>query len=165
MAYAIGLPAFIFVKVLAPGFFARQDTKTPVKAAVAAMLANVSLNILFVVSLLAIEFDGVHTGLALATSLGAYVNSGLLMYWLLKAGVYQPLKGWSGYFLQVVLASGVMATVLWLFSGEIELWYAMAFIKRLIWLLIWVFAGAGIFACMLLLLGVRPRQLIRPTTK
>jgi putative peptidoglycan lipid II flippase len=165
MAYAIGLPAFIFVKVLAPGFFARQDTKTPVKAAVAAMLANVSLNILFVVSLLAIEFDGVHTGLALATSLGAYVNSGLLLYWLLKAGVYQPLKGWSGYFLQVVLASGVMAIVLWLFSGDIELWYAMAFIKRLFWLLIWVFAGAGIFAFMLLLLGVRPRQLLRPTTK
>ena len=165
MAYAIGLPAFIFVKVLAPGFFARQDTKTPVKAAVAAMLVNVSLNILFVVSLLAIEFDGVHTGLALATSLGAYVNCGLLLYWLLKADIYRPLKGWSGYFLQVVLASGVMAIVLWLFSGDIELWYSMVFIKRLLWLSLWVFAGAGIFAFMLLLFGVRLRQLIRPTTK
>jgi len=163
MAYAIGLPAFIFVKVLAPGFFARQDTKSPVKAAVAAMIANVSLNILFVVSLLAIDFDGVHAGLAMATSLGAYVNSGLLLYWLLKADVYRPLKGWSGYILQVTLASGVMAAVLWLFSGDIELWYAMAFIPRLSWLLLWVVAGAGIFIIMLWLLGVRPGQLLRPT--
>jgi len=163
MAYAIGLPAFIFVKVLAPGFFARQDTKSPVRAAVAAMVANVSLNIIFVVSLLAIEFDGVHTGLALATSLGAYVNSGLLLYWLLKTGVYQPLMGWPKYYLQVVTASTVMAVVLWLYSGDAQLWYAMAFMQRLLWLMLWVFAGVGIFAIVLWLLGVRPRQLIRPT--
>ncbi|MCW8963229.1 MAG: murein biosynthesis integral membrane protein MurJ [Gammaproteobacteria bacterium] len=163
MAYAVGLPAFIFVKVLAPGFFARQDTRSPVKAAVVAMIANVSLNILFVVSLLMIDFDGVHTGLALATSLGAYVNIGLLLYWLLKADVYRPLQGWPGYFMQVMLASGVMALILWWFSGDIDLWIARAFMQRLFWLLLWVFTGAGIFGIVLLLLGVRPTQLLRPT--
>lgn len=161
MAYAIGLPAFIFVKVLTSAFFARQDTHTPVRAAVAAMIANISLNILFVTSLLMIDFDGVHTGLALATSLGAYINSGLLLYWLLRTGVYRPLPGWLGYSLRVVAASGIMAIMLWLFSGDTELWVARNFMPRLLWLFVWVFTGAGTFGLMLLLLGLKPLQLLR----
>ena len=162
MAYAVGLPAFIGVKVLAPGFFARQDTRTPVSAAVAAMITNVTLNIIFVVSLLSIDFDGVHAGLALATSLGAYVNSGLLLYWLLKSEAYHPLSGWLRFLLQVLFASGIMAAVLWVFNASIQQWYEWVFIQRISWLMIWVSAGIGIFAFVLFALGVRPSQLAKP---
>jgi putative peptidoglycan lipid II flippase len=162
MAYAIGLPAFIGVKVLAPGFFARQDTKTPVRAAVAAMIVNVSLNIVFVLSLLAVDFDGVHAGLALATSLGAYVNSGLLLYWLLQSGVYQPRQGWRVFFIQVLLASIVMGGILLILVADTGLWFEWDFMQRIARLMLWVGAGVGIFAVVLLLLGVRPGQLAKP---
>ncbi|NNK38266.1 MAG: murein biosynthesis integral membrane protein MurJ, partial [Xanthomonadales bacterium] len=87
-AYAAGLLAFIAVKVLAPGFFARQDTKTPVKIAITAMVANMVLNLVFVGSLLAIDFRGPHTGLALASSAAAYLNAGLLYRMLRKQEAY-----------------------------------------------------------------------------
>ena len=93
-AYAAGLPAFIAVKVLAPGFYARQDTKTPVKIAIIAMASNMVLNLAFVASLLAIGFRGPHTGLALASSLAAYINAGLLYRMLRRQGAYQPERGW-----------------------------------------------------------------------
>ena len=162
MAYAFGLPAFILVKVLAPGFFSRQDTTSPVRAAVAAMIVNVALNVVFVIVLLQINFDGVHTGLALATSLGAYVNSGLLLYWLLKGGSYQPQPGWHRFLLQVTVACALMAGVLLFAAGEVDLWYGRNVVQRIGWLLVWVVAGAGMFAGTVWLLGIRPAQLIRP---
>ena len=164
MAYAIGLPAFIGVKVLAPGFFARQDTRTPVRAAVAAMVTNVCLNVIFVIGLLSIDFDGVHAGLALATSLGAYVNSGLLYYWLIRSGVYRPVAGGMKFMFKVLFASAVMAAVLWSFTAGIDEWYERIFVQRISWLMIWVGAGMGIFAFVLFALGVRPAQLAKPTS-
>jgi putative peptidoglycan lipid II flippase len=162
MAYAIGLPGFIFVKVLAPGFFARQDTRTPVKAAIAAMLANVSLNLLFVGGLLWAAFEGVHAGLALATGLGAYVNSGLLLLWLKRGAVYSPHPGWLRFAFQVFSASFVMGLILWYFSGDVGTWYLYDFWQRVFWLLVWVIAGVLIFTVLMLLTGMRPGQMMRP---
>jgi len=159
MAYAFGLPAFIAVKILAPGFFARQDTMTPVRAAVAAMLTNVSLNLLFVAGLLLIAFEGVHMGLALATGIGAYVNAGLLYRWLRRDGVYRPAGQWGRFILQVGFACLVMAAVLLVFSGDIALWYGRDFVFRVAWLALWVLGGAMIFVLVVWLVGLRPARM------
>ena len=162
MAYTLGLPAFIFVKVLAPGYFSRQDTRTPVKAAIYAMLANVLLKLLLVGGLLWMTFDGVHMGLALATALAAYVNCGLLYFWLRRDGVYRVSAGWGVFMLKIVFASIVMGTVLHFFSTDLPGWYSRDLWARIYWLLLWVVGGAAMFAMIVLLLGVRPSQLLRP---
>ena len=92
-AYSLGLIAFMLVKVLAPGFYARKDTATPVKIGIIAMAANMVLNLLFVLPLMYFWNIG-HLGLALATSVAAYLNAGLLLRGLARAGVYRCSRGW-----------------------------------------------------------------------
>ena len=121
-AYAAGLPAFIAVKVLAPGFYARQDTKTPVKIAITAMVSNMALNFIFVGTFLAMGFKGPHTGLALASSAAAYINAGLLYRMLRKHGVYQPEHGWGRVTLAVVVSCTAMLAVLWWQYGDLASW-------------------------------------------
>lgn len=87
-AYSLGLVAFMLIKVLAPGFYARQDMKTPVKIGIIAMASNMVLNLLFVLPLYFIWNIG-HVGLALATSASAFLNMGLLWHGLVKKGVYR----------------------------------------------------------------------------
>ncbi len=87
-AYSFGLLAFMFIKVLAPGYFSRQDTRTPVRIAVWAMVANMVLNLILVWPLQ-------HAGLALATSLSAFLNAGMLLIGLHRLGIYSLLPGWS----------------------------------------------------------------------
>ena len=105
VAYGSGLMGFVFIKVLAPGFFARQDTRTPVKIGVIAMVVNMVLNLALVLPL-------AHAGLALATALSAYVNAALLLRVLLNEGIYRPAPGWGGYLARVGISSAVMAGVL-----------------------------------------------------
>ena len=121
-AYSAGLPAFIAVKVLAPGFYARQDTKTPVKIAIIAMVSNMVLNLAFVASLLAIDFVGAHMGLALASSAAAYINAGLLFRGLWKARVYRPEPGWNRVLLSTALACVAMVAVLFWQDGPLHHW-------------------------------------------
>lgn len=154
-AYASGLLAFILVKVLAPGFYARQDTKTPVKIALKAMLVNIVLNIVFVVFLLRIEFVGPHAGLALATSISAFVNAGLLFWHLRRAGHYQPIAGWSGFALQLLAALTLMSLVLLLGVPDISTWFAWPAWQRVLHLSLWVALGAVSYFAGLYLSGFR----------
>ena len=87
MAYSCGLLAFMLIKVLAPGYFARQDMKTPVRIAIQAMSANMLLNLILI-------YPFGHVGLAAATSMSAFLNAGLLLYGLLKIGVFKWQPGW-----------------------------------------------------------------------
>ena len=107
-AYGLGLVAFMLVKVLAPGYYARQDTATPVKIGIIAMVANMVLNLLLVVPLM-ISWNVGPLGLALATSIAAYLNAGLLLRGLLRAGVYRLQPGWGHYAMRLLLATGFMA--------------------------------------------------------
>jgi len=152
MAYAVGLLGFILIKVLAPGFFARQDTKTPVKIGVIAMVSNMVMNLILVWPL-------AHAGLALATSLSAFVNAGLLFFTLRKEAVYSPEAGWVKLVLQVVAANAVMAAVLWWGTGDLQSWFEMSGIHRVIELAMWIGLGAVAYFVVLLVLGVRFRQL------
>ncbi len=155
-AYSIGLLGFILVKVLVPAFYARQDTRTPVKIGVIAMTSNMALNLLIVIPLILFWFDGPHAGLALATSLGAFVNSGLLYRTLRKQGVYQPQRGWFWLWVRILFATAVMSWFLIEYGGLDELWLGMSAAGRsgrLAWL---VFGGAGLYAMLLLMTGVWP---------
>ena len=155
MAYSVGLPAFIFIKILASGFFSRQDTKTPVKIGVVAMISNVVLNLLLVGPLQ-------HAGLALATSLSAFINAGLLYYFLQKEGHYRPLAGWPGYLLKLVLAVVGMTFFLLVLPPDLLVWLDWGVLQRAMNLLLWVVAGMSAYFIILLLIGVRPGQLAAP---
>lgn len=152
VAYSLGLCGFILIKVLAPGYYARQDTKTPVRIGVIAMVTDIVLNLTLVWSL-------AHAGLALATSIAAFVNAGLLFRGLRKEGVYQPRAGWYVLMLRVGLAAVVMSLVLWYGVGETQQWLKWGAWQRVSQLLLWVAVGAGVYFGMLFAVGVRFSQL------
>ncbi|MBT8038997.1 MAG: murein biosynthesis integral membrane protein MurJ [Xanthomonadales bacterium] len=158
VAYAAGLPAFIAVKVLAPGFYARQDTKTPVKIAITAMVSNMGLNLLFVGALLAIGFSGPHTGLALASSAAAYLNAGLLYRVLRKQGVYTPEPGWGRVWMAVVLACAAMAAALAWQYGDLQGWVQASAAQRATHLVLLIGFGALVYGATLLAGGLRSRH-------
>jgi len=158
-AYAAGLPAFIAVKVLAPGFYARQDTRTPVKIAITAMVSNMVLNFLFVGSLLAVDFKGPHTGLALASSAAAYINAGLLYRMLRKQEVYRPEAGWGRVVLSVAIACGSMvAALLWQW-GDLQLWIESGATARATRLVLLILFGVAVYGIALAVGGLRRSHL------
>ncbi len=107
MGYGVGLMGLIGVKILAPGFYARQDVRTPVRIAITVLVLTQLMN-LITVPLLG------HAGLALSIGLGALVNAGWLFAGLRRSGGYQPQAGWAGFALRVLgatlLLGGVLAT-------------------------------------------------------
>lgn len=161
MAYALGLPAFIFIKVLAPAFYARQDTKTPMKIAVKAMIANMVLNILFVVPMVWLNYEAPHVGLALATSASAYMNAALLLFALRKQAIYKPRQGWLLFNSQIVIANSALALALLYWLPALQSWTNWSLTERILNLSIGIIGAAFIYLCSLLISGIRPRQLKR----
>lgn len=155
MAYSFGLLGFILVKVLAPGFFARQDTRTPVRIGIIALLANMVLNVIFVVPWFISGADGAHAGLALATSMSSFLNAGLLYRALRRDGAIQHSPGWGKFLLRIVIAIAVMAMMLSYFVPaparwlEADVWTAVA------WLLTAIAGGALVYAAVLFATGMR----------
>jgi len=160
MAYAIGLLGFMLVKVLAPGFYARQDTRTPVRFAVYSLVANMSMNLLFVVPMAMNGIPGPHAGLALATELAAFVNAGFLFHRLRRDGVYSAEPGWMGFALRVFTADIAMAAFLWWGRGPLSQWFASAAAERAMHLAGLIGVAIAIYFVALLVLGIRPRQLL-----
>ena len=152
VAYSLGLQAFILIKVLAPGFYARQDTRTPVRIGVIAMVVNMVLNLLLIWPLQ-------HAGLALATSLSSYLNAYLLWRGLRQSGAYRPEVGWGRLGIQVALAVAVMTGVVLLLAPELAAWLAADRIDRVLWLTTAVVAGGLAYLGALVVAGVRPSQL------
>ena len=157
VAYAIGLVGFILVKVLAPGFFARQDTRTPVKVAVIAMVSNMVMNLMLIFTL-------AHVGLALATALAAWINGGLLYGMLRRDGTYRPGTGWPLFALRVGVAAAAMAGLLWLGVPGLEHWAGLDVAGRAGTLVLWVGAAIAVYAVVLLLSGLRVGELLRPAS-
>ncbi len=165
MAYSLGLPAFIYIKVLAPGYYARQDTRTPVRIGIKAMIANMFLNVLFVAPLVWMSYEGPHIGLALATSASAYMNAFLLYRGLKTQGIYQCGSGWGKLWAQIILANIIMSAFLALTSPGIASWYSWEALQRVPTLLGFVVIAIIIYIASLLILGVRPRHLkLQPTS-
>ena len=160
MAYSLGLMGFILVKVLAPGFYARQDTKTPVKIGIKAMIANMGLNVIFVTPLYLMDFKGAHTGLALATATSAYLNAWLLLSALRKAGHYKPQTGWLKLFAQTGFASIAMGGVLFWYTPPLETWINWDVWMRVLSLSLWVTVGFITYIIALLISGLKPKTLL-----
>lgn len=158
-AYALGLVFFMLIKVLAPGFYARQDMRTPVRIGVIAMVANMGLNLLFVLALHHTLRLG-HAGLALATALSAALNMALLLRGLRRAGIYTPQPGWGRFALQLSLAVAAMLVVAvalamhWQLLDQAQ-WHAWGVVQRG-WRLLAVCALAAVgYLLVLYLVGLR----------
>ena len=160
MAYSFGLLGFILVKVLVPGYFSRQDTKTPVKIGIIALLVNMVLNVLIVVPWLQSGAAGPHAGLAVATSISSFLNAGLLYRGLLKEGVIRHGSGWGAFLLRVLVATAVMAMLLSYFVPEQARWFEADFLQTLLWLTIAIIGGGLAYIVTLLATGMRPSQLV-----
>ena len=157
-AYALGLPAFIYIKVLAPGFYARQDTKTPVKVGLVTILVNIVLNIFFLWLWRQWQLPAAHAGLALATSISAYANAGLLFMLLKRSQTVTPLNNWPGLLLRVLLGSaGMLALLLWL-TPPLDVWSEWPGAQRFAILCALLGAGLAAYSVILLALGIRPEQ-------
>ncbi len=159
MAYAAGLLGFILVKVLAPGFFARQDTRTPVRIGIIALLANMVLNVIFVVPWFLSGVPGAHAGLALATSASAFLNAGLLYRALRRDGVIRHRAGWGKFLLRVTAAAGVMAMMLNYFVPAPVRWLEAGTATAVGWLLLTIAGGALVYLAVLFAGGLRWHEL------
>ena len=154
VAYSAGLAGLILVKVLAPGFYARQNIRTPVKIAVLTLVATQLMNLALVVPLQ-------HAGLALAIGLGACMNAGLLYYKLRQQRIYQPQPGWAEFLYKLALALLVMTEVLIAAMGSPDWWLAAAWTVRIAGLTGLVMLGALVYFSALWLLGFRPKDFSR----
>ena len=171
---SFGLPAFALVKTVLPAFYARQDTRTPMRAGLVALVANMVFNVALLALLYAWKVPpeaqargimaglastpGLHFALGIASALSSYLNLGLLLYWLRKARVYDPQPGWGRFLLRLGIANAAM--VLALLAG-LQLapdFTTMAAWPRVGWLALLVGGGAGLYALALLALGFRPRD-------
>jgi putative peptidoglycan lipid II flippase len=161
MAYSLGLPAFIAVKVLAPGYFARQDTRTPVKYSLISMGANVLLNLAFVGCLLWVGFAGPHAGLALASAVSAMLNASLLYLGLRRGGHYTPLPGWGHLAAAVGTGCAAMVAALLLAAPELAQWQLLQAEGRALQLTAVIALGALVYALVVLVAGMRPRHFAR----
>ena len=156
MAYSFGLLGFSLVKVLAPGYFARQDTRTPVKVGVIALVANQAFNVAVVVPAHLAGFAAPHALLALSTGLSAALNALLLYRGLRRTGVYVPSARWRRLLPQVLGASVAMAAFLWWAAGEWSAWPGMVATERLLRLVACVAGGGAVYFVTLFVLGARP---------
>jgi putative peptidoglycan lipid II flippase len=158
-AYAVGLVGFSFVKILAPAFFAREDTKTPVRIALIALTVNLVLSLASAWYLTRIGFIGTHVGLALATSVAALLNAGLLYRGLRQDGVLAHSPGWTMLLLQLLLANVAMWAILRLLHKSLSWWLYVEPTLRIAWLGLSVLAGAVVYLLVLIVLGLRPSKL------
>ena len=162
-AYSLGLAAFMLIKVLAPGYYARQDTATPVKIGIISMVANMVLNLAFVLPLLYLYNTG-HVGLALATSVAAYLNAGLLLRGLLRDGVFIFQPGWGAYGGRLLAATAAMvAAVLWL-CPPTATWVAWSLQQRVWWLALTCGIGGVAYLGVHVALGTRLSHLRTPVS-
>jgi len=156
MAYGLGLLPFIFIKVLAPGYYARQDIKTPVKIGIIAMVTNMVLNIILMMHY-------AHVGLALATSISAALNASLLYIGLRKIGVYQPDTGWGRFILKLVIPNAALLLLLFWFTPETTVWIEGSVWQRVSILFGLITGAMVVYFGSLPLVGISVKQLLKPS--
>jgi putative peptidoglycan lipid II flippase len=154
IAYAVGLGGIILVKILAPGFYARQNIRTPVKVAIVTLVITQLLNLAFVPWLK-------HAGLALAISLGACFNAGWLWLLMRRSGAYRPEPGWGAFLFKLAVALYLMGGALWYAMGTEASWFELAAGPRALKLAIVIVAGGVAYFAALGAMGFRPRDFSR----
>ncbi|HCE7957662.1 TPA: murein biosynthesis integral membrane protein MurJ [Pseudomonas aeruginosa] len=154
VAYSVGLLGIILVKVLAPGFYAQQNIRTPVKIALFTLVSTQLMNLAFIGPLQ-------HAGLALSIGLAACLNAGLLYWQLRKQRLYLPQPGWAKFLAKLVVAVLVMSAVLLATMHWLPAWEQGAMLERFLRLGLLVVAGLLAYFGMLALLGFRLRDFSR----
>jgi len=154
VGYSVGLIGILSVKVLAPGFYARQDIKTPVKIGIITLLATQAMNLLFIGWLQ-------HAGLALAIGLGSCLNSAILFYLLRKRDIYQPEPGWGKFLAKLGAAMLVLGLTLWFGMGSEQSWLTSSGWARIWRLTGLVVMGMTVYFAVLWLLGFRLKDFSR----
>ena len=154
IGYSIGLIGIILVKILAPGFYAKQDIRTPVKIGVVTLVATQAMNALFIGWIQ-------HAGLALSIGLAACLNSAILFHYLRKRGIYQPEPGWAKFFARIVIALLALGLTLWFGMGTEQSWLTGSGWSRVLRLSILVAEGVVVYFAVLGILGFRPRDFSR----
>ena len=154
VAYSSGLVGMILVKILAPGFYARQNIVTPVKIGILTLVFTQILNLAFIIPLR-------HAGLALAIGLGACLNAGLLYRYLRRHGIYAPQPGWPVFLLKIAAAVAFMAIVLFTTMDESGWWLSAPWQQKLPAIIGLVLLGSAAYAGCLLAFGMRPRDFSR----
>ncbi|HCH27202.1 MAG: murein biosynthesis integral membrane protein MurJ [Psychrobacter celer] len=151
-----GILGFMLIKIFAPAFFARQDTKTPVKIGIISVFANMIFSMVFIGIFYFLEMP-LHGGLALATTGAAFVNAGLLYYFLYQREIFRFGSHWKKLFAQFAIATSAMIAALYVmlpyFPTNEAQW------QRIIALLVMCAVGAAVYGVVLLATGFRPRQL------
>jgi putative peptidoglycan lipid II flippase len=158
-AMSIGIPAFMLSKVLLPAFYSRQDTRTPMRAAIITVVTNVLLTIVIVTPLWWLDVPFAHAGIAGATAIAGILNAALLWRYLRRDGIYQAQPGWGRWLLRIALGLVAMAVVVIVLRGWIGDWSVMTGLWRWAWLLAVIAAGAVAYGLVLLAAGLRPRHL------
>ena len=175
MALSVGVPAYALVKVVLPAFYSRQDTKTPVRAALVSMVANMVFNAILIALLFELwatpaqkqlpwfqgiaQLPGLHVGLAMASVLSNYLQFALLWRWLKRDGVYQRQPGWARHWLRLGLACAAMVMVLLVGRWWWPYWTQAPVIARVWHLSVLVAAGAATYVGVLFASGFRVRDL------
>lgn len=172
---SFGLPAFALVKIVLPAFYARQDTRTPVRAGIASLIANMVLNGLFLLGLYHLwttpevraggvmhalaSTPGLHLALGLASAAASYINLALLWHWLRKAGVYDRQPGWTRYLVRLGTACAAMTLALLVALHWTPDFTLIGKWERIGYLAVLVGGGVSVYLLALLALGFRPRDL------
>jgi putative peptidoglycan lipid II flippase len=159
-AYTLGLGAFMLVKVLAPGFYAREDMKTPVRIGIIAMVTNMVLNMLFVFPLMW-WFEMGHVGLALATSVAAWLNATLLYRGLHRAGILVLEASAKQWLVKIMVSATVMSVLLLQMTPDMVIWTEWLWWERGIAIAMLCLAGLAAFLASLWVLGGRIDHLKR----
>lgn len=154
IAYSVGLAGLILVKVLAPGFYAKQNIRTPVKVAIATLVVTQLLNLAFVPFLS-------HAGLALAISVGACFNAGWLWVLMLRSGAYRPEPGWGVFLFKLAVALYLMGGAIWYSMGRESSWFELPAGARAAKLAMVIVLGATAYFAALGMMGLRPRHFSR----
>ncbi len=154
VAYSIGLLGMILVKVLAPGFYARQNIRTPVKIGIFTLCVTQALNLALVGWLQ-------HAGLALSIGLAACINAGLLYRGLRRHGIYTPQPGWTSFCAKLLLALVAMGGVLWFLQGQASDWLRWSLTERLLRLALIVAVGSSAYFATLAIAGFRLKDFKR----
>jgi putative peptidoglycan lipid II flippase len=160
MAYSLGLPAFILIKILANGFYARQDSKTPVRIGIIAMLVNMVLNLVFVLYLLRYTEIPAHVGLALATTGSAYCNAGLLALTLRRQQYLQLPGHFFKTFLLVLIASAAMSILLFQLTPPVTDWTPWSWQLRILELAQLIIPAILCYVGLLWIMGIRKTHLV-----
>jgi len=160
MAYSLGLPAFILIKILASGFYARQDTRTPVRIGIQAMVFNMVLNVVFVVWMLQAQFLAPHVGLALATTASAYFNAFRLARELRRDRILGPLETFSRPLLKILCGCIAMGLVIHFMLPELDAWSEWRWHRRLLQLGLTILPAVLCYGLMLWIMGFRRQHII-----